>query len=142
MNPPTHPVVYNLEQAAEMLGVTRRWLLEWLWKHPRDGNGTLFYRKAGRTRLFREADIARIVAAQPAPKASPRLEALLVTAKAPQEDPMHGTESPSGSRQRPEDAPADPRRGRNAPRIPIYPGREKTPVRRRSTVKSPAAGGG
>jgi hypothetical protein len=72
MNPPTHPVVYNLEQAAEMLGVTRRWLLEWLWKHPRDGNGTLFYRKAGRTRLFREADIARIVAAQPAPKASPR----------------------------------------------------------------------
>lgn len=63
-----YPLAVPLERAAEVLGVGRRWLLEWLWKNPCDQNGTPFYRKAGRTKLFTELDIARILAALPTPE--------------------------------------------------------------------------
>jgi hypothetical protein len=45
MNPPVYPLVYNLDQAADMLSVTQ--LLEWLYRHPYDENGTPFYRSMG-----------------------------------------------------------------------------------------------
>src|SRR5882672_4242978 len=65
----TKPLAVPLEKAAEQLGIGRRWLLEWLWKHPCDANGTPFYRKAGRTKIFTETDIARIHATLPTPEA-------------------------------------------------------------------------
>jgi len=68
-----NPITFNLDTAAARIGVTRRWLLEWLWKHPCDANGTPFYRRAGRTKLFTEADCARIVAALPVPEAPCRI---------------------------------------------------------------------
>jgi hypothetical protein len=67
--PFVYPIAFDLSQAAEMLGVNRRWLLEWLWKHPCDSNGTPYYRKAGRTKLFRESEVARIYAALPVAEA-------------------------------------------------------------------------
>jgi hypothetical protein len=68
MKPPVYPIAYDLSKAAEMHGVTRRWLQEWLWKHPCDSNGIPYYRKAGRTKLFREADIVRIFASLSTPE--------------------------------------------------------------------------
>src|SRR5438309_8005690 len=63
------PRFIRLEEVAERLCVTRRWLLEWLWKHPCDANGTPYYRSAGRTKLFTEIDYSRIAAALPSPEA-------------------------------------------------------------------------
>ncbi len=59
----------RLDRVAERMDVTRRWLLEWLRKHPCDQNGTPFYRSAGRIKLFTETDIARLEAALPRPEA-------------------------------------------------------------------------
>jgi hypothetical protein len=62
-------LTYNLDTICQRLDIGRRQLLEWLWKHPCDVNGTPFYRKIGRTKLFTETDIARILAALPTPEA-------------------------------------------------------------------------
>jgi hypothetical protein len=64
-------VSFPLETAAERLGVTRRWLMEWLRKHPWDAHGTPFYRCAGKTKLFTPGDVARIHAALPGPEGAP-----------------------------------------------------------------------
>jgi hypothetical protein len=54
---------FPLEIAAEKLGVTRRQLMEWLRRHPRDAAGRAFYGRMGRVKLFTEDDLARILAA-------------------------------------------------------------------------------
>ncbi|WP_245290566.1 hypothetical protein [Rhodopseudomonas sp. AAP120] len=41
--------------------MSKRWLQDWLAKHPVDAQGRPFYSQVGRTKLFRENDIARIL---------------------------------------------------------------------------------
>ena len=50
----------TLNEAAETLRKTRRWLMEWLRKHPADGDGEPYYTPAGRDKIFHQTDIARI----------------------------------------------------------------------------------
>lgn len=53
----------TLPEVADRLRKTARWLTEWLRKNPRDGHGIPYCRQAGRTKLFTETDVARIVEA-------------------------------------------------------------------------------
>src|SRR3982074_1002271 len=65
----------TLSEAAAELRKSRRWLQDWLAKNPVDAFGKPFCSKLGRTRVFREADIARILDAtmdQPCPSKSTR----------------------------------------------------------------------
>src|SRR2546423_13554086 len=50
----------NMEQAAEKLHKSRRWLQVWLRDHPADQYGRPFYSPLGRTKTFDEDDVARI----------------------------------------------------------------------------------
>src|ERR1700740_2076394 len=54
-------VYFTLDEVATMLHKSRRWLWDWLARHPHDRSGRPFYRMAGRTRLFRQADIDRML---------------------------------------------------------------------------------
>jgi hypothetical protein len=49
-----------MDEAAEELRKTTRWLLEWLRKHPADKAGEPYYTPVGRDKIFHHADIARI----------------------------------------------------------------------------------
>jgi hypothetical protein len=53
----------TMTEAAERLRKTPRWLTSWLRGNPQDANGIPYCRQAGRTRLFTETDVARIVEA-------------------------------------------------------------------------------
>lgn len=53
----------TLDEAAAELRKTMRWLKEWLAKNPVDEAGVPFYVPMGRTKIFEEADLARIKAA-------------------------------------------------------------------------------
>lgn len=50
----------TLDEAADVLRKTPRWLKDWLAKNPVDEAGTPFYIPMGRTKTFEESDIARI----------------------------------------------------------------------------------
>src|SRR4051794_27410196 len=50
----------NMEQAAQRLHKSRRWLQLWLRNHPADQHGEPFYSPLGRTKTFDEDDVARI----------------------------------------------------------------------------------
>jgi hypothetical protein len=50
----------TLPEAAERLRKSKRWLLEWLRKHPADKAGEPYYTPVGRDKIFHQADIARI----------------------------------------------------------------------------------
>jgi hypothetical protein len=52
--------VFTLAEAAAELRKSKRWLQEWLSKHPVDETGTPFYVPMGRSKTFDEADISRI----------------------------------------------------------------------------------
>lgn len=56
--------VYTLEEAAERLRKTARWLRDWLRHHPVDAAGVPFYSPMGRTKTFDEGDLARIRSAE------------------------------------------------------------------------------
>jgi hypothetical protein len=63
---------FNLTTVAARLDVKPRFLFDWLRKHPWDKFGQPYYSAiAGKKKLFTEADIARIFAALPKPKAQP-----------------------------------------------------------------------
>jgi hypothetical protein len=47
-------------EAANVLRKSKRWLLEWLRKHPADQEGEPYYTPIGRDKIFHQADIARI----------------------------------------------------------------------------------
>lgn len=53
----------TIEEAAERLRKTPRWLTSWLRTNPQDANGIPYCRQAGRTRLFTEDDFARLLGA-------------------------------------------------------------------------------
>lgn len=50
----------TLNEAAIELRTSKRWLLEWLRKHPADKAGEPYYTPVGRDKIFHQADIARI----------------------------------------------------------------------------------
>jgi hypothetical protein len=50
----------TINQTADHLCKSRRWLLEWLRKHPADKDGQPYYTPVGRDKIFHQADIARI----------------------------------------------------------------------------------
>jgi hypothetical protein len=50
----------TLPEAAEHLRKSKRWLLEWVRKHPADKAGEPYFTPAGRDKLFHQADISRI----------------------------------------------------------------------------------
>src|SRR6184192_1821580 len=55
--------LYTLDEVAERLRKSRRWLQDFIRVRP-------YYRLAGRTKLFSETDIARLVEALPCPSVS------------------------------------------------------------------------
>src|SRR5260221_11187326 len=63
---------WTVEEATNGFRKTRRWLQDFLRDNPADLTGTPFYRKAGRTILFTEADLLRIYKALPCPSTSSR----------------------------------------------------------------------
>jgi hypothetical protein len=62
--------VHSLDDVAKQLGKSRRWLRDWLRDHPRDSHDRPLYAAAGRTKVFSDAHIARILEALPCPSAS------------------------------------------------------------------------
>jgi hypothetical protein len=58
----------KLNQVAARLHKSGRWLQDYLRQNPCDQTGKPFYRLAGRSRLFTEADITRIYESLPAPE--------------------------------------------------------------------------
>jgi hypothetical protein len=50
----------TIDEAADELRKSKRWLLEWLRLHPMDSDGEPFYTPVGRDKIFHQSDIARI----------------------------------------------------------------------------------
>lgn len=50
----------STHEAAEHLRKSKRWLLEWLRKHPRDSTGEPYCTPVGRDKIFHQSDLARI----------------------------------------------------------------------------------
>lgn len=55
------PALMTLQEVAAKLRKSERWLWDWLDKHRRDSFDKPYYRLAGRTKLFSEGDLARII---------------------------------------------------------------------------------
>jgi hypothetical protein len=58
MNP-----VHTMCEAATLLHKSKRWLQYWLLDHPTDNLGRPFYARLGRTKVFTDNDLDRILAA-------------------------------------------------------------------------------
>jgi hypothetical protein len=61
--PTREAVYYTIDGAAERLHKSRRWLQDWLRGHPADRFGTAFYAQLGRTKLFTDEGLSRLLAA-------------------------------------------------------------------------------
>jgi hypothetical protein len=57
------PLTYNSKDAAQRIGVSRRWLREFLRQHPSDEAGIPFYVPIGNRKRFTERDLERILEA-------------------------------------------------------------------------------
>src|SRR5262249_26693640 len=68
MGTPADPKYFTEAEAAAALRKTKTWLQGWLARYPYGADGEPFYRKSGRTKLFRQSDIGRIYAAFEAPQ--------------------------------------------------------------------------
>lgn len=55
-----NPQRYTIEEAAEILRSTPRWLSQWLLKHPVDSEGEPFFTPVGRDKILLQSDITRI----------------------------------------------------------------------------------
>src|SRR5262245_15415848 len=58
MNP-----VHTMDEAATRLHKSRRWLQDWLEDHPADRFGNPYFAQLGRTKVFTDDDLNRILAA-------------------------------------------------------------------------------
>ena len=56
-------LTYNIKDAAQRIGVSRRWLREFLRQHPTDKVGIPFYVPVGNRKRFTERDLERILEA-------------------------------------------------------------------------------
>lgn len=56
-------IVYSMDEAAEKLRVSRRWLQGFISKHPFDPAGKPYYVPLGNRKKFTENDLERILAA-------------------------------------------------------------------------------
>src|SRR6516162_9186832 len=54
---------YTIKEAAETMHKKRRWLQDWLRRHPADADGNPYYARYGRTKVLNDNDLARIQAA-------------------------------------------------------------------------------
>src|SRR5271170_5571467 len=52
--------IFTMDEAAERLHKSRRWLQDWLREHPADRFGRPFYAPLGRTKTFSDEDLDRI----------------------------------------------------------------------------------
>jgi hypothetical protein len=57
------PAIFTMHEAAERLHKSRRWLQDWLREHPADRFGRPFYAPLGRTKVFTDDDLRRILIA-------------------------------------------------------------------------------
>jgi len=55
------PTAYTMNEAAAELRKSRRWLQDWLASNPVDAMGRPYYSTLGRSKMFRPADIERIL---------------------------------------------------------------------------------
>lgn len=55
------PLTYDIKDAAERLGVSKRWLQKFLRQHPVDTAGVPFYIPIGNRKRFTERDLERIL---------------------------------------------------------------------------------
>jgi len=55
------PLTYNIKDAAERLGVSKRWLQKFLRQHPVDRAGVPFYVPIGTRKRVTELDLERIL---------------------------------------------------------------------------------
>jgi DNA-binding transcriptional MerR regulator len=55
------PLTYDIKDAAERLGVSKRWLQKFLRQHPVDTSGVPFYIPIGNRKRFTERDLERIL---------------------------------------------------------------------------------
>lgn len=55
------PLTYTIKDAAERLGVSKRWLQKFLRKHPADNDGVPFYVPFGNRKKLTERDLERIL---------------------------------------------------------------------------------
>jgi hypothetical protein len=71
----TSPLTYSIRQAAERLGMSKRWLQGFVQDYPVDKNGTPFYLRLGNRKRFTDRDLERILEANRAEEKE-RLELL------------------------------------------------------------------
>ena len=55
------PLTYNSKDAAQRIGVSKRWLREFVRQHPSDKAGIPFYVPVGNRKRFTERDLERIL---------------------------------------------------------------------------------
>ena len=55
------PLTYDIKNAAQRLGVSKRWLQKFLRQHPVDKAGVPFYVPFGNRKRFTELDLERIL---------------------------------------------------------------------------------
>src|SRR6266705_3539813 len=65
-------ILLTVEEVAQRLHKSPRWLQDFLRDHPTGPDGRPFFRLAGRTRLFSESDVGRLYEALPCPSSSSR----------------------------------------------------------------------
>jgi hypothetical protein len=65
-------VVLTLDEVACLMHKSRRWLREWLRDNPRDAYDRPLFGEAGRTLLFTQAHVQRIVETLPCPSSLSR----------------------------------------------------------------------
>ena len=54
-------LTYSIKDAAQRLGVSKRWLQQFLRKHPTDKDGIPFYVPIGNRKRFTERDLERVL---------------------------------------------------------------------------------
>jgi hypothetical protein len=58
-----YAAAYTMDEAAERLHKSRRWLQDWLRDNPADSLGKPFFAQLGRTKVFTDESLSRILAA-------------------------------------------------------------------------------